>query len=87
MRRAEPGGDKPEGRQTDTRFPWYRPSNPWDLYRKQPAKGEDFAVAITMSSEPSSPRRRELVNSDSEGDSASSSEDEPLFKFPDRGGE
>ncbi|CAN0324310.1 unnamed protein product [Ectocarpus sp. 8 AP-2014] len=37
------------------------------------------------SKESSSPRRFELVNSDSEGDGASSSEDEPLFKFPDRG--
>ncbi|CAB1117070.1 unnamed protein product [Ectocarpus sp. CCAP 1310/34] len=37
------------------------------------------------SKESSSPRRFELVHSDSEGDGASSSEDEPLFKFPDRG--
>ncbi|CAM9777141.1 unnamed protein product, partial [Ectocarpus fasciculatus] len=39
---------------------------------------------MASADEPSSPRR-ELGNSDSERDSASSSEDEPLFKFPDRG--
>ncbi|CAB1100791.1 unnamed protein product [Ectocarpus sp. CCAP 1310/34] len=47
-------------------------------------------MQITISSDESSkespsPRRFELVNSDSEGDGACSSEDEPLFKFPDRG--